>query len=50
MLTKAPKGTKDIYGNEMPIWHNIENQIRGICEDFGIGEIRTPIFEHTELF
>ena len=50
MLTKAPKGTKDIYGNEMPIWHDIENQIRGICEDFGIGEIRTPIFEHTELF
>lgn len=50
MLTQAPKGTKDIFGAEIEAWHTIENKIRTICKTFGIGEIRTPIFEHTELF
>lgn len=50
MLTEAPKGTKDIYGAYMDQWQKIEKTMREICEDFSIGEIRTPIFEHTELF
>ncbi len=50
MLTEAPKGTKDIYGAYMDEWHRVEKIMRGICEDFSIGELRTPIFEHTELF
>ena len=50
MLTEAPKGTKDIYGAYMDEWQRVEKIMRGICEDFGIGELRTPIFEHTELF
>lgn len=50
MLTEAPKGTKDIYGAYMEEWQRVERIMREICEDFGIGEIRTPIFEHTELF
>ena len=50
MLTQAPKGTKDIFGAEMQIWHDIEGKMREICSNFGIEEIRTPIFEHTELF
>ncbi len=50
MLTQAPKGTKDLYGAELKAWVKLEQTIRSLCEDFGINEIRTPIFEHTELF
>ncbi len=50
MLTQAPRGTKDIFGAEMHEWHAIEGKMREICKTFGIEEIRTPIFEHTELF
>lgn len=50
MLTKAPKGTKDILGDYMASWQNLENTMRGLCRDFGFQEIRTPVFEHTELF
>lgn len=50
MLTQAPKGTKDLYGAEMIVWNNLENIIRSLCKDFGIEEIRSPMFEHTELF
>lgn len=50
MLTQAPKGTKDIFGADMPAWQNIEAKMRSLCKNFGIEEIRTPIFEHTELF
>lgn len=50
MLTEAPKGTKDIYGAYMEEWQKVEKTMRDICNDFSIGEIRTPIFEHTELF
>ena len=50
MLTEAPKGTKDIYGAYMDEWQRVEKIMRGICKDFSIGELRTPIFEHTELF
>ena len=31
-------------------WHNIEREIRQLCLDYGYSEIRTPMFEHTELF
>jgi histidyl-tRNA synthetase len=50
MLTKAPRGTKDILPQEAYKWHHIEEQARKICREFGFGEIRTPVFEHTELF
>lgn len=50
MLTEAPKGTKDIFGAYMDEWQRVESVMRSLCEDFGIGELRTPIFEHTELF
>ena len=50
MLTQAPKGTKDIFGEQMPIWQDIEARMRKLTKYFGIEEIRTPIFEHTELF
>lgn len=50
MLTQAPKGTKDLYGAEVKAWIKLEETIRLLCEDFGISEIRTPIFEYTDLF
>ena len=50
MLTKAPKGTKDILPQEIYQWHYIEDTIRRISKAYGYNEIRTPVFEHTELF
>ena len=50
MITQAPKETKDIYGADMAFWQSIEAKMRKICKNFGIEEIRTPMFEHTELF
>ena len=50
MLTQTPRGTKDIFGAQMQVWLEVEGQIRRVCEHFCFGEIRTPIFEHTELF
>lgn len=50
MELKALKGTKDIYGEEMRKWLQLEEIIRGLCDDFGFDQIRTPIFEMTNLF
>lgn len=50
MEIKALKGTKDIFGEEMRKWLDMEQIMRQLCEDFGFGQIRTPIFEYTHLF
>lgn len=50
MLTKAPKGTKDVLPSESYKWQCIEAIMREVCSRFGYREIRTPVFEHTELF
>ena len=50
MLTNAPKGTKDILPNQVYKWHFVEKAFADICQRYGFKEIRTPIFEHTELF
>lgn len=50
MLTKAPKGTRDVLITDVYRWQYIENEIRNLCRVFGYQEERTPIFEHTELF
>lgn len=50
MLTAGPKGTNDILPGEIDKWHYVENIISGICREYGYSEIRTPVFEHTELF
>jgi len=49
-LIKAPRGTHDILPSEVYRWHEVEEHIRKICLEFGYKEIRTPIFESTELF
>lgn len=46
----APKGTKDIYYPEVGKWQYVEQQIREFFSLFLYKEIRTPIFEHSELF
>ena len=46
----APRGTHDVLPSESYRWHMIENKIKDICLEFGYKEIRTPMFESTELF
>jgi histidyl-tRNA synthetase len=46
----APRGTRDIIPPESAKWNKLEADCRDIAERFGYGEIRTPIFEATELF
>lgn len=50
MLTNAPKGTKDVLPSEVYKWHYVEQAFADICAKYGFKEIRTPVFEHTELF
>lgn len=50
MLTKAPKGTKDVLTDEIYKWHFVEKKFAEICRKYGFREVRTPVFEHTELF
>lgn len=50
MLTNAPKGTKDVLPAQIHKWHFVERAFADICEKYGFKEIRTPVFEHTELF
>lgn len=48
--TTAPKGTADILPSESYKWQYAERVIRKICQSYGFDEIRTPVFEHTEVF
>lgn len=50
LITKAPRGTNDILPEDIPKWLYVEDVIRKLCFEFGYKEIRTPVFEHTELF
>lgn len=45
-----PPGTSDIFPEEIGNWLTIENKARNIFGLYGYGEIRTPIFEYTEVF
>lgn len=50
MLTSRPRGTTDLLPGEVEKWQFLEGEFRSLCHDFGFGEVRTPVFEHTELF
>ncbi|NLZ54175.1 MAG: histidine--tRNA ligase, partial [Thermoanaerobacteraceae bacterium] len=50
MQIKAPRGTYDILPPDTSKWQWVEKTLRETAENFGYQEIRTPIFEHTELF
>lgn len=49
-IIKLQKGTKDILPSDMPIWHFMEEKAVEVFTKYGAKEIRTPIFEATELF
>jgi len=50
MDIKAPRGTYDILPSESHRWHHVEAKAREVAALFGYNEIRTPVFEQTELF
>ncbi len=50
MQIKAVKGTRDILPGETEAWNWIEGACRSLFELYGFAEIRTPLFESTELF
>jgi histidyl-tRNA synthetase len=50
MSISIPRGTQDILPGEVEKWQLIEKKARELCEKYQYHEIRTPIFEHTELF
>ena len=47
---QMPRGTFDLFDEEVLIWRQVEQLIRRICQLYGYEEIRTPIFEATEVF
>lgn len=49
-MIRSPRGTNDILPQEIGKWHYLEQSIRKITQRFGYAEIRTPIFESTEVF
>jgi len=50
MSFKAPRGTVDILPKEAAKWQFVEETIKEICNRYHYKEIRTPLFEHTEVF
>lgn len=50
MRYQRPRGTNDILPDETPLWSRVEETFRTLCKRYGYHEIRTPIFEDTDLF
>lgn len=49
-MIKAIRGTRDIFAPEVEKWQLVEAAAREVCALYGYEEIRTPVFESTELF
>ena len=49
-MINIPKGTKDVLPSQAYKWQFIEDCARKTARQFNINEVRTPVFEHTELF
>src|SRR5574344_2272322 len=49
-IIKVLKGTKDILPQNIDMWHFLEEKAQDVFSKYGFKEIRTPIFEATELF
>ena len=47
---KAVRGTRDLLPPETELWNRVEATARAVFARYGFGEIRTPVFEATELF
>ncbi len=50
LLTKAPRGTSDILPESAALYRFLEDRFIETATAYGFREIRTPVFEHTELF
>jgi len=50
MEVQRPRGTRDFLPDEMEKRRQVENILREVAEKWGYGEIKTPTFEHIELF
>jgi len=50
MSFKAPRGTMDILPDEAAKWQYAESKLKKVCDRYHYKEIRTPLFEHTEVF
>jgi histidyl-tRNA synthetase len=50
MNLQRPKGTYDLLPGTVEKWQYLEAQARDLCHRFHYKEVRTPIFEHTEVF
>lgn len=49
-MIQLPKGTKDVLPSQVYLWQHLERTARETAERFAFKEIRTPVFEYTELF
>lgn len=50
MSYQVPRGTVDLLPDDTRIWKYVERVFHSVCERFNYHEIRTPMFEQTELF
>lgn len=50
MKITVPRGTKDILPDEIHLWQWVEGKAKQLFQSYGYSEIRTPIFESSELF
>lgn len=50
LITKKIKGTEDVLPKDSYRWQFVEDVMRRESKAYGFKEIRTPVFEHTELF
>ena len=50
MFIQAPRGTKDVLPQDSYRWQVVEAKMRKAAALAGYREVRTPVFEHTELF
>ena len=49
-MIKAVRGTRDLLPPETALWNFVESTVRDVFRVYNFQEIRTPIFESTELF
>ncbi len=50
MNIQMPRGTYDLFGNDMRLHNEVKNSVLEIFDNYGYSQIKTPIFEHTNLF
>lgn len=50
MKVQIPRGTQDILPEQAKVWQWIEEKMREVTKQYHYKEIRTPIFEHTDIF